>query len=289
MCPFPKNSKNPFMWNRFSNDIINTQRQGYHNGRRQGYNRYNGRYNAPYNIGIELEVANPMGEVALMPTNYFSYESDCSINAFGWGVELVSMPIPHTLARRVEMWSGVCNWLEAKGFKSWEFGEEACGLHIHIGREALGSNQNERENNLGKLVYLYNKINDNTKRAIFGRPCGRWCNSDNLRTLQAINALNGNVTKEAFNAIGNEKNAQLERYFEINTTNTHTIEFRRGRGSVNAKRIAMVVAFCDLLVEYCNKTTKVEKLNIQEFANYVKGLKKMEAHPLTTKLNEMGY
>lgn len=287
MCPFPRNSKNPFMWNRFSEDIINTQRMGYHNGRRQGYNYYKGRYNAPYSIGIELECVAPR-EVELMPSNYFSYESDGSISGLGFGVEFVSMPIPHTLARRSEMWDGVCNWLEAKGFKSWELGESTCGLHVHIGREVLGTTNEERSENLGKLVYLYNNINDNVRKAIFGRPCGRWCNNDNLRTLNAINTLEGNVTKEAFTNVGNEKSAQRDRYFEINVTNPHTIEFRRGRGSVNAKRIAMVVAFCDLLCEYASRTNKGKELNLQGFARYVKGLKKMEGHPLTNKLEEMG-
>lgn len=295
MSPFPKSSKNPFMWNRFSKSIINTRREDYHNGRRRGYNHYEGRYNAPYSIGIELECARPNGYIDLMPTNFFSYESDCSINQFGYGVEFVSMPIPHTLARREEMWSGVCSWMESNEFKSWEFGESGCGLHVHVGREVLGSTIDERNASLGRLVYLYNEmIEERVKNRIFGRPCTQWAQKDSLSTLDHIRALNNHVSNEVFMEVAREKNRQSpynhsDRYYEINVTNDATIEFRRGRGSINAKRIAIVVAFCDLLCEYASRVKKIEDLTQSKFVAYVMGQKKMQEHPLRAKFVEMGF
>ncbi len=282
MSPFPKNSKNPFMWNRFSKNIINTRRGSYHEGRHQGYNTYIGRYNAPYNIGVELECASPQ-RVELLPTNFFSYESDCSISSFGFGVEFVSHPIPHTLARREEMWSGVCNWLDSKGFKSWEFGESGCGLHIHIGREALGANREEQNEALGRLVILYQNMSESVKMSVFGRGVGRWCGRDSYTSLDDICdkiARGEKVSKNEVKEIGEVKSEQMDRYKEINVTNRATIEFRRGRGSVNARRIAKVVAFCDLLCEYSAKVANPSKLTQKDFFTYIKGLKKMKNHPL---------
>lgn len=276
--PYARNKKNPFLWCRYTTHTICEERLPYHSGRSRRYNFFKGgHYDSTPCIGVELECVAPR-QVALLPSNWFTYESDSSINRFGWGVELVSHPIPHTIARRVEQWEEVCNWLMRKGFKSWDYGESGCGLHIHIGRILLGKTLEQQEENLGKVFYLYDIIDEDFKMRLFGRPCGQWCENESLSLSRLLRGQN--LNKKKLKEIGQWKNNGGSRYVEINTRNEKTIEFRRGRGSVNAKRIAMVVAFCDMLCIYATKCKKVEKLTQEDFFNFIRGEKKMEDHPI---------
>jgi thioredoxin-related protein len=60
-----------------------------------------------------------------------------------------------------------------------------------------------------------------------------------------------------------------DRYFDINLQNSDTIEFRKGKGSIKPERLAMVVAWSELMCLYCRET-KWEDLSFDSFRSYVR-------------------
>lgn len=293
MSPFAKNIRNPFEWSRFSKASICVNKGLYHQGNYgeidapREYNHYEGRYNAKYNIGVEIEAISTLPNVTLLPSNWFNYEEDGSLRGKareigGFSCEFVSHPIPSTIAQRWEQWDEVCKWMKKNEFKSWDWGNEICGLHIHIGREALGATNEEKERNLGKLIHLYYKLDTMLKNEIFGRGVNGWaCDfSRELNTLQSVRALRENVTNEAFVMVGREKLNTQQKYHEINTMHSKTIEFRRGRGSLDAKRIACVCAFCAQICEYVRRTKDCKKLTQRDFLTYLNNHNKLQGNKL---------
>ena len=65
------------------------------------------------------------------------------------------------------------------------------------------------------------------------------------------------------------------RYFDINLQNPATIEFRKGRGSINAKRIAMVIEWCEIICNY-SRQTPWSQIGYEDFVNYAKIVAKDE-------------
>jgi hypothetical protein len=63
--------------------------------------------------------------------------------------------------------------------------------------------------------------------------------------------------------------SSTDRYFDINLTNSATIEFRKGRGSIKASRITMVISYCEFMCEYA-KSVKWEEISKENFVDYMK-------------------
>jgi hypothetical protein len=63
--------------------------------------------------------------------------------------------------------------------------------------------------------------------------------------------------------------SSTDRYFDINLTNTHTIEFRKGRGSIKASRITMVITYCEAMCQYA-KHAEWKDISLENFIDYMK-------------------
>lgn len=228
-----------------------------------------------YRIGVELEVeaksASLRRVINEVKSNWFMQETDGSLSDER-GIEFVTIPLLPKDAKSVKTWEPLVEYLKDKA-TSWR--SSRCGLHVHIGREAFGKDENERQGTLGKLLFFYYEnikpLDWNTK--IFGRSTTYSERTFNCKESQAIKTLGLDLMKDkkirAKVDKGLKDAANVTRYFDINVQNANTVEFRKGKGSICADRISAIVTYCDLMVRYCKKTAW-DKMTTEGFVEYVK-------------------
>ena len=246
-----------------------------------GYHHHHGDVpNAPikavrgHKIGVELEVEfkNLDGKAQWAnkaKSNWFYCERDGSLNDNG--VEIITVPMNPKDIKDRTTWEPLIEYLSNKA-KSWD--SPRCGLHVHIGREILGSNPEQQSETIGKLLYLYHHFVNGTpmNTRIFGRDRAYNEKDGKTREGDAVATLGSGVLKlnEVKNTLkkGLIDKSSSDRYFDINLQNSNTIEFRKGRGSIKASRIIMVIEYCELMCKYA-KSAKWEEISKDAFVAYV--------------------
>lgn len=265
-----------FILKGYETTSIYTGQRGYHSSHSTAMNQpIDGMKDGGYRIGVELEVearsASLRREINRIKSNWFMQESDGSLSDER-GIEFVTIPLLPKDAKSLKTWTPIVEYLKDRA-TSWR--STRCGLHVHIGREAFGKDENERQATLGKLLFFYYeniKPTDwNTK--IFGRSTTYSERAFNCKESQAIKTLGMDLMKDKKIRDkvdkGLKETARVTRYFDINVQNEHTVEFRKGKGSICADRISAIVTYCDLMVRYCKKTAW-DKMTTEGFVAYVK-------------------
>lgn len=242
----------------------------YHHGERKNEpaQPYSG-----HRIGVELEVCfNSEGERDVFvdkESNWLFRERDSSLESFG--CEIITIPLLPNDAKNVDFWKVLTDDLQGHA-RSWE--TSCCGLHVHIGREILGRNEEERSETLGKLLYLYHHcVKDMYMNGrIYGRTTGYHEADGKTDVGNAVSLLGKEVLgiKSVQDNIKNSmtRRSSSDRYYDINITNSPTIEFRKGKGSINAKRIAAVVEYNEKLCLYA-KNTPWTQISQEDFVAYL--------------------
>jgi hypothetical protein len=233
-----------------------------------------------HRIGIELEVefsfSSKIEDFCDIKSNWFYRESDSSLG--GYGCEIITIPLLPKDAKSIDFWKPLTDYLGSRA-KSWDTGR--CGLHVHIGREILGRTDEEKSETIGKLLYLYHHFVKDTRMnvKIYGRDRGYHAQDGKTSAGTSAKELGSEVLKikgvkdKVKNAMFNR--SEQDRYFDINLRNTHTIEFRKGIGSINAKRISMVVAYCERMCLYA-KSTPWQQISYEDFVKFLKATIKNE-------------
>lgn len=232
-----------------------------------------------HRIGVELEVefdsSTSKERFRNKPSNWFYRERDGSLGFYG--VEIITIPLLPKDAKDVRFWETLTSNLT--NATSWDTGR--CGLHVHIGREILGKSIEEQSETIGKLLLLYHEFVKDTRLniKIYGRECAYHdhCGKTDLST--AVKHLGSAVLKDkdVKDRVKNSIIAKSDegRYFDINLQNAHTIEFRKGKGSINPLRIAMVVEWSEILCKYA-KMTPWAQLSYNDFCNFATAVAKTE-------------
>ena len=236
-------------------------------------NTYKGEDTSDYRVGIELEVEctseeNYYDVTEGFKSNVMLMERDGSLGDYG--IEFISIPLMPSDARSEVFWRPLVGVLKPRA-ESWN--KSTTGLHVHVGREAFGITDEECDETLFKLVYLYYGCDLKESRRnikVFGRDKIYDDENPSLDLVNAAATLGGEVfkspeiktkVKEDAKALG------LSRYVDINITNGATIEFRKGKGSINERRIAGVVDWCLMMVDYA-RTTPLEEISRDGFIDY---------------------
>lgn len=227
-----------------------------------------------HKIGVELEIEFNTSDgkrtwARKAKSNWFYCERDGSLG--DTGVEIITVPMLPKDIKDGSTWDKLIGYLSNKA-KSWD--SPRCGLHVHIGREILGSNAEQQSETIGKLLYLYhhslNGTSMNTK--IFGRECAYNEKDGKTEEGKAVATLGSEVLKikEIKDRVkdGMIRKTKTNRYFDINLSNEHTIEFRKGRGSINTSRIIMVIEYCEIMCKFA-KQAKWEEISKDKFIDYV--------------------
>ena len=254
---------------------------GYHAHHGAAFNKPIGYSERKYRIGVELEVEfsdrDAAEEFKRARSNWFYLEHDGSIGRYGWdGVEIITIPLRPQDAKSLDFWSENLTediWNHAL---SWDTCGR-CGLHVHIGNERLGAHPLTVEESRAKLIYLHEHFLKDLPmtEAVYGRSRSyHECNGQ-TREGNSASALSGtHFLKKTRSAQTNLKDAvinanSMTRYHAINITNSKTTEFRLGKGTLNAGRIAAVVEWCDLQCGYA-RSINWGQISTEDFIGYLK-------------------
>jgi hypothetical protein len=250
----------------------------------------------PKYLGFELEVVerNPLcyRALAAFESNIWHMVTDSSIansadqRAGLHGIEFVSTLLDPQDAVKPAFFEPFCAQLSQYAKSRTK---ETTGLHCHASREFYGESEEEQNDNITKLIFLVNFVlSDCALTKVFGRGAGDWCQQNRSTTgivehVKAVtdiagkNVLNDKGIRDAFkrDLLAHNKSRDTteghytsSRYFQVNITNQHTVEFRRGKGSINSEDIAIIAQFvCTVSAYVCN--TKLS--NLSE-AGYIKSI-----------------
>ena len=203
-------------------------------------------------FGCELEVdgdyslsskARPTAQAIRDLTDRVYCKHDGSLNS---GFEIVSHP--GTLAHHMyELpWKGICSKAAKAGFRSHDAG--TCGLHIHVGRAGLGSNEEERNRTIRKIVVLMNRYWDEISR--FTRrttsQLDNWAEVNYIRGYRLDADIDDRWAADRI-PISNDHD---HRYHAINCENEATIEFRVFRGTLKRDTIIASIQLCWNICHY---------------------------------------
>lgn len=180
----------------------------------------------PMFYGVELELsvdtsyAKEFSEYA--PDKLYLKE-DSSI--YDGGFEAVTHPMSLEVHR--QFWKDL---FSEDFFKSSDAKASSNGLHVHVNRSGLSTEQ------IGKIVAFVNMLqNQEFITKIAGRDSTTWAKLDHSKAMSS----GGRFTTE-----------DSDRYSAVNLTNDHTIEFRIFRGTVKYTRLMSCLEFVDAVVEY---------------------------------------
>lgn len=270
---------NVFFSDLYESRVKFTGFHSYHSHHGCDMNKPKGNYRG-YRIGIELEVEfydyNLHQEFINKESNWFYLESDGSLGNFG--CEIITIPLRPQEAKSKDFWSTLTDYLKSRA-ESWNTGR--CGLHVHIGREILGKNEEQQSETIGKLLYLYHHFVKDTRlnHKVYGRDrayndhdgktdmgnAAKLLGSDVLKSKSVSDKVKQSMTRKS----------EEGRYFDINLKNSATIEFRKGRGSINATRIAMVVDYSERMCIYA-KNTPWQQISYEDFVSFLRATNKNE-------------
>ena len=271
--------ENPFISKNYTEDKIYSGQYSYHTHHRETPNMPKGEFKG-HRIGVELEVCatsrSNQSKINSFKSNWFYQESDSSLSSYG--IELITIPLLPKDAKKESFWKVLTDNISGIA-KSWDAPGACCGLHVHIGREILGDTAEKKSETLGKLLYFYHHLitADPDARHLNEKIYGRaHTYHENLGDTEEgkVAKIFGNSVLKSKDVCSKIKNAMIEksstdRYFDINLMNTNTIEFRKGKGSINPARISAVVAWSEGMVDYCRKTSW-ENLNFNEFVAWIR-------------------
>ena len=244
----------------------------YHGTNRSGMNAPKNPQRTPWKIGVELEViakdSGKYDELRVRPSNWFFRETDSSLCS-SYGIEFITIPLSPRDAKSVAFWRDFCDFVATRA-NSWRC--ETCGLHVHISREIF--DRDGVEANKGKInaQTLWALAMEGTETAykIYGRrrtysqmtiggdyaDAAKTLGLECLRVKSVADRVKGETTTR-------------KRYAQVNIAPEKTIEFRLGKGSICARRIAAV---CEASELFClwSKITPIYRATEENFVGFMR-------------------
>ena len=215
-------------------------------------------------MGVELEVdeggkdndnAGTLKEIANSSNNHIYIKSDGSLDD---GFEIVSHPM--TLAYHMYHmdWEDVLKEAVSMGYRSHQ--TSTCGLHVHVNRNAFGSNQAEQEEVIAKILYFveahWNELFRFSRRSHY--------NMDRWAARYGFEKTGRKILEKA-------KGSYTSRYVAVNLKNYYTIEFRLFRGTLKYNTfiatLQMVQKICDVALSMSQE--ELENLSWSEFVSNI--------------------
>lgn len=199
--------------------------------------------------------------------------------SLGWdGIEFVSHPatIKYYLDNK-QKFADAMKYLRSEGYQSHSGG--SCGLHVHVSSFPLIY---ETENGVEKIIYMWDKFWEPlakcSRRGITDG--GRWAS----RIRCDLNNVHGGTAEEIESLKDTKKNSKNHgRYQAINLQNSHTIEFRLMRGTLNIDTFIASLQLISSIVEIAMKKSyeEIKAMTFDDvlaFHNYAELSEYWEAH-----------
>lgn len=220
--------------------------------------------------GVELEVDTPSGEYVDLhdaAESVLYWAEDEAYNKYDGslddGFEIVTHPLSFDYHMNEMNWEEILNDLRYKGMRSHDVG--TCGIRVHISRRGFGDTEEEQDENVSKLLAIvernwdeFVKFSRRTKGQL-ARWAASYCNFLEVDPKRVCE-------KELLTTA-----KRTGRYFAVNLENTHTVELRLFRGTLNINTfkatIQFVKAIRDLVVTHTMDDIKAMEWN--DIAKYL--------------------
>lgn len=220
-------------------------------------------------LGVELEVD---GDVDYEERDNLAYalseisglhycKDDGSLDN---GVEIVTMPCSLEYHKEKFPWRDIMNTALDYGFLSDKAG--TCGLHVHVDRSYFDTGAYNSGDAAVALMYLFNKFEE--KFVKFSR---RFPSQLSWGKIQEVDI---DDIHTSYDELSND------RYMAINVLNSHTLEFRLWKGTLNYKTfiatLEMTQNLCDIVKDTLNEEgiEGIKNLTWVDICNY-SGYEKM--------------
>jgi len=239
-------------------------------------------------IGAEIETVArecPRDDMyKALVSNWFWFERDGSLPE-GTGHECVTAPLSRRHWGSPELWLGLQNAL-SPWLYSWDCTKT--GLHVHVGLDRFGNIEpdlpvpldGEDRRTLGALAsaYVYMKAPQALVNRVFQRRRGDYCDASALkayggplaavftspdttgvcaRLVEAAAAMSDYTMRNLMAGLADTGFSDTVRHSnlgthgcEINFAHPYTVEFRRGKGTLNGLSIHRMVEFCACCVKF---------------------------------------
>lgn len=171
------------------------------------------------------------------------------------GFEIVSHPATLAYHMYDTHWTGILNKCAKHGMRSHDAKTwgGSCGLHVHVGRQALGRDYAERDLTIRKVKLLVYRHWEEMVR--FSRrsesQLERWASREisEYRLNSIASAADSDLESEIEYWICTT-NTHSERYIAVNCENAATIEFRLFNGTLKRDTLIATMQLCNSICKY---------------------------------------
>lgn len=212
-------------------------------------------------VGLELEVYARNKYIFENKSNFFYLQRDGSLSEENGGTEITTIPMPFEELIREGGGIDILTKDFMPRFSCYSQKATETGFHIHLSK----INFNRKVCVLLKKAFYcfpYAFITE-----LFGRNNTGYCRAE----PQIQKLMEFGIHPSAASDLGLEKIFQPycdTRYLELNFTNSKTVEFRRGKGTVDSVSIKSILDFCYQIYKYSMEAQNLYKsdlLNIRLF------------------------
>lgn len=183
-----------------------------------------------------------------------------------YGFECISEP--HTVKdfwSKADKWKEMLRYLSNHGYSSHNVG--TCGLHIHVSRNMLGNTLSEQSSAIAKIYTFFDMNWDNLVKV--SRRCDfSYCDKNGMSSTARLHTKA--KTKYEKWRVDASRRSQ-NHYVALNNGNTHTFEYRLGRGTLNAWSFFSWIDLILTITKNARRIT-VEKVETNDLISWLGGI-----------------
>ena len=191
------------------------------------------------------------------------FAHDGSLN---YGFECISEP--HTVKdfwEKAPKWRAMLKYLADAGYASHDPG--TCGLHVHVSREMFGKTKETQNNAIAKVYTFFdNNWDDIVKISRRSSDGMGYCNKNTLQ-----NECYSDPTKTLYKKWQGDTRYQRGHHLALNNANSHTFEYRLGRGTLNAWSFFAWIDFVLTVTKNAKRIT-VNKVDSNDLLSWLGGV-----------------
>lgn len=242
IIPYLGDNKTTYEHPNYPKLFVNTSLRNYHDFPDNWCKPDNRKLKEPL-LGLELEVYAKKRCIFDNASNFFYLQKDSSISSEEGGVEITTLPMSFDDLIKDEGGIDILTKEFMPKFSCFSQNKPNTGFHIHLSKVNFCTNVYIM---LKKAFYCfpYAFITE-----LFGRNNTGYCRAE----PQIQKLMEFGIHPSAASESGLEKIFQPDcgsRYLELNFTNRQTIEFRRGKGTVDTIMIKSILDFCYHIYKY---------------------------------------
>lgn len=234
--------------------FVSTQQRSYHSFPDVWTRPDNDNLDEPL-VGLELEVYARNKYIFENKSNFFYLQRDGSLFEETGGTEITTIPMPFEALIRDGGGIDILTKDFMARFSCFSQSPPETGFHIHLSKTQFSDNIAVL---LKKAFYCF-PYQFTTE--LFGRENTSYCKPE--PKIQML--MEYGIHPSAASNFGLEKIFTPycdSRYFELNLTNNSTIEFRRGKGTIDTVAIKSILDFCYHIYKYSINSKKLYKSDL---------------------------